>query len=80
MTGEAEAVLQNALALPDHDRADIAAELLASLETPAPGDLETVRAQWGQELERRARRVLAGETVGEDWDGLRQRLVGDVGR
>ncbi len=49
MTAEAEAVLREALALPEEDRANVAAELLASLDVPAADDPDTVRALWGQE-------------------------------
>ena len=61
------------LALPNPERADLAAELLANLDGPADDDPETVRAQWRNELERRAKRVLAGDSGSEDWDSLRQR-------
>ncbi len=75
MSAEAEALLQKALSLPEHERADIAAELLASLDVPATADPATVRNLWSQEIERRARRTLAGGASGEDWDSVRQRLA-----
>lgn len=78
MTAQAEALLREALALPDEDRADVAAELLASLDAPAADDPETVRTLWSQELERRARRVLSGEAIGEDWASVRQRLADEL--
>jgi len=53
---DAVTVLREALALPESDRADIAAELLASLPPP-PGTLEVDSAEWALEIERRARRV-----------------------
>ena len=78
MTADAEALLREALALPEDERADVAAELLASLATPATEDPEAVRTLWSQELERRARRVLTGEAVGEDWSSVRQRLADEL--
>lgn len=75
MTAEAEALLREALALPDEDRANVAAELLASLDAPAAYDPATVRTLWNQELERRAKRVLSRDAFGEDWSSVRQRLA-----
>ncbi len=78
MTIEVEAVLREALALPDRDRADLAAELLASLDPPAADDPATVQAFWREELERRAKRVLSREASGEDWPTVRQRLTDEL--
>ncbi len=78
MTTEVEAVLREALALPDTDRADVAAELLASLDPPAEDEPATVRALWCEELERRATRVLSREAIGEDWPTVRQRLTDEL--
>ena len=75
MAPEAEALLREALALPDDVRADIAAMLLASLDAPAADDAETVDRLWLDELNRRARRVLSGETHGEDWATVRERVA-----
>ena len=52
VTSAADAILHEALELSPEDRADVAAELLASLE-PAD-DPEMVRTLWAQELEERA--------------------------
>jgi hypothetical protein len=70
---DAEIVLRQALDLLPEDRADVAAELLASLEPE--DDPDTVSTLWAQELERRARRVLSGESPGEKWATVRQRLA-----
>ena len=78
MTTEVEALLREALALPERDRADVPAELLASLDAPAADDPATVRALWSEELERRAKRVLARESIGEDWPSVRQRLTDEL--
>ena len=78
VTDHAEAVLREALALPEEDRADVVAGLLVSLEGPADDDPATVRTLWAPELRRRARRVLSGEDVGEDWPDVRRRLADEV--
>jgi putative addiction module component (TIGR02574 family) len=71
MTDRAQALLREALALPLDERADVAAELLASLDQPQE-DLVDVEAAWATEIERRARRVLAGESAGIPWQDVRR--------
>ncbi len=73
MTERAQTLLREALRLPADERADVAAELLASLEDGAE-DPAMVRAAWAKEIERRARRVLAGESTGERWEEVRDRI------
>ncbi len=74
MTSETETILREALALQDAERADLAAQLIASLDPPAAGDPETIEKAWGAELERRATRVLAGDPT-EDWAIVRDRVA-----
>lgn len=78
MTAKTEALLREVLALPDEDRADVAAELLASLDAPAADGSSTVQTLWSQELERRAKRALSGEATGEGWSSVRQRLADEL--
>lgn len=73
MASDAVTVLREALALPEGDRAGIAAELLASLPGPE-GGLEVDSDEWLREIERRARSVASGETQLEDWDAVEQRI------
>jgi len=73
MTDRAEAVLRDALTLPADERADVAAELLASLDD-AGEDPAAVQTAWAKEIERRGRRVLAGESAGEPWEDVRNRV------
>jgi len=76
MTDRAQAVLREALTLPLEQRADVAAELLASLDDePATINPAAVEAAWGREIERRARRVMAGESDGEPWEDVRERVA-----
>jgi len=75
MTNRAQELLREALTLPVHERADVAAQLLASLDEPATTDAAAVEAAWAHEIERRARRVMAGESVGEPWEDVRTRVA-----
>ena len=52
MTDRAQALLREALTLAAEERADVAAELLASLDDPET-DLSDVEAVWAAEIEKR---------------------------
>lgn len=69
-----DVVLRGALALPADERAEVAAELLASLDEPTQGHPDDVSAAWAQEFERRARRMISGEDPGEPWPEVRDRI------
>ena len=74
MTHHTQSFLREALSLPEEERADLVAELLVSLEGPPEDDETAAEQAWADELERRARRVLAGEAHGEDWGRVRERV------
>jgi len=74
MTEHAQSLLREALSLSGEERADLIVELLVSLEGPVVDDVATVEWAWAEELEARARRVLAGEGLGEDWNQIRARV------
>jgi putative addiction module component (TIGR02574 family) len=74
MTEHTQSLLREALSLPEAERADLVAELLVSLEGPPEGDGAAVEQAWAKELERRARRALAGESHGEAWIDVRDRV------
>jgi putative addiction module component (TIGR02574 family) len=78
MTSRAQEVLREALALPIDQRADVAAELLASLDDVGSEDIAEVEAAWAAEIERRARRVMAGESAGIPWEDVRRRAEADL--
>jgi hypothetical protein len=59
MTKHGQALLREALSLSDDERAELIAELLVSLEGPVVDDVAAVERAWAEELETRARRVLA---------------------
>lgn len=69
-----EALLQEALRLPRRERVDVAAELLASLDEELTEDPQELEKAWAAEIERRARRVLAGESTGTPWEDVEQRI------
>jgi putative addiction module component (TIGR02574 family) len=75
MSDRAQTLLREALTLSPEDRADVAAELLASLDEPLTEDPAAVQAAWAAEIERRARGVLSGKSVGEPWEDVRNRIV-----
>ncbi|HEV2854542.1 MAG TPA: addiction module protein [Thermoanaerobaculia bacterium] len=63
-----EEVVRQALALDEHDRAEVAARLLDSLEQDDEEDA------WEAELERRAAEMESGAVQGISWEDLRERL------
>lgn len=67
-------LLKEVLSLPPRDRADVAAELLASLDDGPVDDQEEVERAWAVEIERRGRRVLAGDSAGRPWEEAQKRL------
>jgi putative addiction module component (TIGR02574 family) len=78
MTTRAQELLREALALPIAERADVAAELLASLDEAGIEKAADVEAAWAAEIERRARRVLAGESEGQPWEDVRARADAEL--
>lgn len=72
VTDAAAALLRQALELAPQERADLAAELLASLE-PAE-DPETVQRLWAEELVKRAQEIQSGETAGIDAEVVFQQV------
>ncbi len=69
MSDRARKLLEDAMSLSDHERLDLADQLLSSL----PAD-----AEWMAELERRARRALADPSGGEAWDVVERRLAARI--
>ena len=80
MALRAQDVLREALALPLDERADVAAELLASLDEAAAEQPAEVEAAWAAEIERRARRALAGESGGVSWSDVRRDAEAELHR
>lgn len=80
MTPRAQEVLREALELPVNERADVAAELLASLDAAEGENPAEVEGAWAAEIEKRARRVLAGESEGIPWEDVRRRAEAELRR
>jgi putative addiction module component (TIGR02574 family) len=78
MTSRAQELRREALSLPIDERADVAAELLASLDDVGSEDVARVEAAWAAEIERRARRVMAGESAGIPWEDVRRRAEAEL--
>lgn len=75
MTEQTQALLTQALRLSRGERAEMAAELLASIDDVAePGAEEA----WEAEIERRANRVVSGESKGRDWDEVKREIERDI--
>jgi putative addiction module component (TIGR02574 family) len=68
-------VLADALRLEPDARADVAAELLASLDGPVDPDAATA---WNAEIERRVEAIEAGTMRLEPWSDVKRRIERDV--
>ena len=75
MTKTVQAVLAEALRLDDEARAELAAELLASLDGPAEPDAE---AAWAREIERRVAAIEAGTAKLEPWTDVKHRIEKEI--
>lgn len=76
---DAKKLLSDALRLPERERAEMAAQLLASLdESEEPADEEEVDEAWAQEIERRCAALDSGEAVTSDWSEFRARIEHDI--
>jgi len=59
------------------ERADVAAQLLASLDDEDVAT-EDIEAAWAVEIEKRARRVLSGESDGIPREDVRRRAEAEL--
>ena len=75
MPKSANDVLADALRLEPDSRAEVAAELLASLDGPADSDAE---AAWDAEIERRIAAIESGSIRLEPWSEVKRRIERDV--
>ena len=72
-----EKLLEDALRLSLSERAELAAELLASLDGAPDQDAERA---WAAEVERRAARARSGDDPGKPWPEVRERIRNDLGK
>jgi putative addiction module component (TIGR02574 family) len=75
MTKAADTVLADALRLDLDARAEVAAELLASLDGPSDPD---AAAAWGTEIQRRVAAIEAGTVTLEPWESVRRRIEKEI--
>ena len=69
MTHEGQELLQKALTLSDNERAELAGNLIASLDTTVDPDVD---AAWQQEVTRRAHEVRSGKIKTVPWPEVEQ--------
>jgi len=67
---EVSELLKKALALPDHERAELAGNLIDSLDTTVDEDAE---AAWQEEIARRLNEVETGKVKTVSWDEVRRK-------
>jgi len=70
MTQEAHELLQKALALPENERAELAGNLISSLDTTVDPDVD---AAWQQEVARRLVEVQSGKVKTVSWEDVREK-------
>jgi len=68
-------LLEQALQLPEHERAKIAARLLESLDEAAQKDVDNA---WVVEIERRCAAVDSSAMATDDWQNVRARIERDI--
>ena len=75
MTKATESVLADALRLDAKARAELAVEILASLDGPADPDAATA---WDEEIRRRVLVLEAGTEKLESWENVKRRIAADI--
>lgn len=75
MTKGVQLLLADALRLTPEARAELAAELIASLDGPADADAE---AAWNTEIGRRIEAIEAGTIRLEPWEQVKRRIEKDL--
>jgi putative addiction module component (TIGR02574 family) len=75
VTKAVESILADALELDVEARAEVAAELLASLDGPADPDAE---AAWEVEIARRVAAIEAGTIKLEPWEDVKRRIEKEI--
>jgi len=75
MGRNAERLLDEALLLPEGERAELAAKLIESLDGETDGDVDDA---WAEEIERRCAALDAGEAVTSDWELVRSRIEREI--
>jgi putative addiction module component (TIGR02574 family) len=74
MTQKLQVVLEEALKLTAHERAEVAEQLIASLEEGLDTDVEQA---WQEEVQRRLQQIERGEVTTISWEEVQRRLRHD---
>lgn len=74
MGTDAASVLSEGLALPEEERARVAAELFASLQSRDPEYSAEQALAWARTVEERIEQFASGESEGVQLDAARQRV------
>lgn len=80
MALDLRSLLEEALALPEAERALVAAELLASLDDRAEEHSAAAANEFARDLERRVARAASGESPGIDFETAQQLLDEELAR
>ncbi|MCE9551857.1 MAG: addiction module protein [Planctomycetes bacterium] len=75
MNAAAKKLLSDALALSDSDRAELAAELISSLDAGQEAD-DSLVGDWSSEVERRLRELDEGTVAATPWSEARKLIMG----
>jgi len=70
MKHDAQELLQKALGLPENERAELAGNLIASLDRKVDPDVD---AAWQQEIARRAHEVRSGQVKTIPWEEVERK-------
>lgn len=73
MSNSARELMEAVLALPEPDRAEMAARLIDSLDAEIDPDCESA---WQQEVQRRAEDLATGSVRPVPWSEARRRIAG----
>jgi putative addiction module component (TIGR02574 family) len=73
MSDTAARILEDALQLPERERADLAVSLIDSLDPSVDSDWE---AAWGREIARRTKELDEGSVQTVPWSEVRRKLRG----
>jgi putative addiction module component (TIGR02574 family) len=68
-------LLEQALSLPEHERAKLATRLLESLDEETQADVDDA---WAAEIESRCAAVDAGTLTTSDWKDVRTRIEREI--
>ena len=70
--------MQDALALSEQERAEIAVRLIESLDMGPEGEAGEVEAAWAADIERRCAALDAGTTGRTDWEKVRCQIKAEI--